>query len=46
VSREKIESDIENNKFIEHGEFKGQLYGTTAQSVKTIIDSGALCILR
>lgn len=46
VTREKIESDIENNRLIEHGEFKGQLYGTTAQSVKSIIDSGAFCILR
>lgn len=46
VSREKIEDDIIGNKFIEHGEFKGHLYGTTAQSVKSVIDSGAMCILR
>jgi MAGUK p55 subfamily member 3/7 len=46
VTREKMESDIENNKLIEHGEFRGQLYGTTAQSVKSIIESGAFCILR
>lgn len=45
VSREKMESDIECGKFIEHGEFKGHLYGTSGESVKTIINAGAVCIM-
>jgi MAGUK p55 subfamily member 3/7 len=45
VSREKMEADIANGKFIEHGEFRGQLYGTSTESVKTIINAGSVCII-
>lgn len=45
VSREKIEADIEIGKFIEHGEYKGHLYGTAAESVKSIINAGCVCVL-
>lgn len=45
VSREKIEEDIEASKFIEFGEYKGNLYGTSSESVKTLIHSGQVCIL-
>lgn len=44
VSRDKMEQDIADGKFIEHGEYKGNLYGTTAESVETIINSGE-CLL-
>lgn len=40
VNREKMEQDIADGKFIEHGEYKANLYGTTAESVETIINSG------
>lgn len=45
VSREKMEADIAAGKFIEHGEFKGHLYGTSGESVKTIISAGSVCIM-
>ncbi|XP_053693780.1 MAGUK p55 subfamily member 7 [Sabethes cyaneus] len=45
VSREKMESDVVNGKFIEHGEYKGHLYGTSAESVKTIVNAGCVCVL-
>lgn len=45
VSREKMEADIEAGKFIEHGEFRGHLYGTTVESVKIIMNAGSLCII-
>ncbi|XP_075990766.1 membrane palmitoylated protein 7-like protein metro isoform X4 [Anticarsia gemmatalis] len=45
VSREKMEQDISEGKFIEHGEYKGNLYGTTAESVETIINSGRVCVI-
>lgn len=35
-----MEQDIAEGKFIEHGEYKGNLYGTSAESVETIINSG------
>ncbi|XP_063393906.1 MAGUK p55 subfamily member 7 isoform X1 [Cydia fagiglandana] len=45
VTREAMEKDIADGKFIEHGEYKGNLYGTTAESVETIINSGRVCVL-
>lgn len=45
MAREKMEADIAAGKFIEHGEYKGHLYGTSAESVKTIINAGCVCVL-
>ncbi|XP_044014550.1 MAGUK p55 subfamily member 7 isoform X3 [Aphidius gifuensis] len=45
VTREKIDEDIEAGKFIEYGEYKGNLYGTSGESVNSLIDSGFVCIL-
>lgn len=43
VSREKMEQDISEGKFIEQGEYKGNLYGTSAESVESIVNSGINC---
>lgn len=40
MTREKMEEDISEGKFIEHGEYKGNLYGTSAESVEAIVTSG------
>ncbi|XP_049535529.1 MAGUK p55 subfamily member 7 isoform X4 [Anopheles darlingi] len=45
VTREKMEADIDAGKFIEHGEYKGHFYGTAADSVKTIVNAGCVCVL-
>lgn len=45
MSREKMEEEINEGKFIEFGEYKGNLYGTSAETVKTLINSGFFCIL-
>uniref|UniRef100_A0A182N8R9 MAGUK p55 subfamily member 7 n=1 Tax=Anopheles dirus TaxID=7168 RepID=A0A182N8R9_9DIPT len=45
VTREKMEADIAAGKFIEHGEYKGHLYGTAADSVKSIVNAGCVCVL-
>lgn len=45
VPREKMNTDIAAGKFIEHGEYKGHLYGTSAESVKSIVNSGCVCVL-
>uniref|UniRef100_A0A182JLT1 Uncharacterized protein n=1 Tax=Anopheles atroparvus TaxID=41427 RepID=A0A182JLT1_ANOAO len=45
VTRAKMEADIAVGKFIEHGEYKGHLYGTAAESVKSIINSGCVCVI-
>ncbi|XP_023029209.1 membrane palmitoylated protein 7-like protein metro isoform X2 [Leptinotarsa decemlineata] len=45
IPREQMEEDIEAGKFIEFGEYKGNLYGTSAEGVKTIVNNGNVCIL-
>lgn len=45
ITREQMENDIEAGKFIEFGEYKGNLYGTSVESVTAIISSGKVCIL-
>lgn len=40
-----MEQDIQAGKFIEHGEYKGQLYGTSAESVRSIVNAGCVCLL-
>ena len=36
---------IFNCRFIEHGEFKGNLYGTRKDSILSVIYSGKVCVL-
>nr|XP_017106265.1 MAGUK p55 subfamily member 7 isoform X3 [Drosophila bipectinata] len=45
VAREKMDADIEAGKFVEHGEYKGHLYGTSAESVKSIVNAGCVCVI-
>ncbi|KAF2883399.1 hypothetical protein ILUMI_22774 [Ignelater luminosus] len=45
VTREKMEEDVEASKFIEFGEYKGNLYGTSTESVKALVNSSYVCIL-
>lgn len=40
-----MEADIQAGKFIEHGEYKGHLYGTSAESVRSIVNAGCVCLL-
>ncbi|XP_044589048.1 MAGUK p55 subfamily member 7 isoform X4 [Cotesia glomerata] len=45
VTREQMEQDIESGKFIEYGEYKGNLYGTSGESVSSLINAGFVCLL-
>lgn len=45
VSRQVFEADIAAGKFIEHGEFEKNLYGTSIDSVRQVINSGKICLL-
>ncbi|XP_063793183.1 disks large homolog 3 isoform X4 [Pseudophryne corroboree] len=44
-SREQMEKDIQENKFIEAGQFNDNLYGTSIQSVRAVAERGKHCIL-
>ncbi|XP_054025750.1 disks large homolog 3 isoform X5 [Dryobates pubescens] len=45
ISREQMEKDIQDNKFIEAGQFNDNLYGTSIQSVRAVAERGKHCIL-
>ncbi|XP_041863448.1 disks large homolog 2 isoform X9 [Melanotaenia boesemani] len=45
VSREQMEKDIQEHKFIEAGQYNDNLYGTSVQSVKYVAERGKHCIL-
>uniref|UniRef100_A0A6Q2X2G4 Discs, large homolog 3 (Drosophila) n=1 Tax=Esox lucius TaxID=8010 RepID=A0A6Q2X2G4_ESOLU len=44
-SREQMEKDIQDNKFIEAGQFNENLYGTSILSVRAVAERGKHCIL-
>ncbi|XP_023656250.1 disks large homolog 3-like isoform X9 [Paramormyrops kingsleyae] len=45
ASREQMEKDIQDNKFIEAGQFNENLYGTSVLSVRAVAERGKHCIL-
>uniref|UniRef100_A0A672SIT5 Disks large homolog 1 n=1 Tax=Sinocyclocheilus grahami TaxID=75366 RepID=A0A672SIT5_SINGR len=45
VSREQMERDIQEHKFIEAGQYNSYLYGTSVQSVREVAEKGKHCIL-
>ncbi|XP_038571149.1 disks large homolog 1-like isoform X1 [Micropterus salmoides] len=44
-SRELMEQEIQEHKFIEAGQYNNHLYGTSIQSVKEVAEKGKHCIL-
>lgn len=45
VSRPAFETDLAAGKFIESGEYGKNLYGTSTDSVRHVINSGRICLL-
>ncbi|RXN05683.1 MAGUK p55 subfamily member 7 isoform X1 [Labeo rohita] len=45
ISKHLFEADIQNNKFIEHGEYKGNYYGTSLDSVRSVLSKNKVCLL-
>ncbi|XP_051005702.1 disks large homolog 1 isoform X11 [Acomys russatus] len=45
TSREQMEKDIQEHKFIEAGQYNSHLYGTSVQSVRAVAEKGKHCIL-
>lgn len=45
VSRTAFENDLASGKFIEFGEFEKNLYGTSTDSVREVVNSGRICLL-
>ncbi|CAL4101975.1 unnamed protein product, partial [Meganyctiphanes norvegica] len=45
TTREAMESDIRNHRYLEYGEHNGNLYGTKIESILSVIRSGRMCVL-
>uniref|UniRef100_A0A3Q1H0A6 MAGUK p55 scaffold protein 4, like n=1 Tax=Acanthochromis polyacanthus TaxID=80966 RepID=A0A3Q1H0A6_9TELE len=45
TSREVFDNMVYNNRFVEYGEYKGTLYGTSIESVRDVLDSGKICVI-
>ena len=45
VSRQAFDMDATAGKFIESGEFEKNLYGTSTDSVRQLINMGKICLL-
>ncbi|XP_045553046.1 protein PALS2 isoform X1 [Salmo salar] len=45
VSRSQMEADIKASRYLEHGEYDGNLYGTKMNSIHEVVDAGRTCIL-
>ncbi len=40
MARSQFEDYVASRRFVEHGEFDRQLYGTTLDAIRTVINSG------
>ncbi|XP_048085825.1 MAGUK p55 subfamily member 6b isoform X2 [Alosa alosa] len=45
VSRIEMEIDIRAARYLEHGEYDGNLYGTKIESIHQVVETGRTCIL-
>lgn len=45
VTREQMEHDIKDSRYLEHGEYDGNLYGTKIDSIHEVVQAGRTCIL-
>ncbi|XP_028289069.1 MAGUK p55 subfamily member 7 isoform X2 [Parambassis ranga] len=45
ISKHIFETDIHNNKFIEYGEYKGNYYGTSLDSIRSVLSKNKVCLL-
>uniref|UniRef100_A0A8C4TJ90 Protein associated with LIN7 2, MAGUK p55 family member a n=1 Tax=Erpetoichthys calabaricus TaxID=27687 RepID=A0A8C4TJ90_ERPCA len=45
VSRVEMETDIKGGRYLEHGEYESNLYGTKIDSIHEVVNAGKTCIL-
>lgn len=45
VTRSEMEIDIRAGRYLEHGEYDGNLYGTKIESIHQVVETGRTCIL-
>ncbi|XP_049449868.1 MAGUK p55 subfamily member 4-like [Epinephelus fuscoguttatus] len=45
VTKELFEYMVCNHRFVEYGEYKGHLYGTSAEAIEEVLKRGRMCII-
>ncbi|KAM4601809.1 MAGUK p55 subfamily member 4 [Polymixia lowei] len=45
TNREVFDNMMYNNRFLEYGEYKGNLYGTSIEAVREVLSSGRICVI-
>ncbi|KAI4556446.1 hypothetical protein MJT46_015069 [Ovis ammon polii x Ovis aries] len=45
VSRQTFEADLHHNKFLEHGEYKENLYGTSLEAIRVVMAKNKVCLV-
>uniref|UniRef100_A0A3B3XH04 Membrane protein, palmitoylated 7b (MAGUK p55 subfamily member 7) n=1 Tax=Poecilia mexicana TaxID=48701 RepID=A0A3B3XH04_9TELE len=45
ISKHLFEADIHNNKFVEYGEYKGNYYGTSLDTLRGVLTKKKVCLL-
>ncbi|XP_029978358.1 MAGUK p55 subfamily member 3-like isoform X2 [Sphaeramia orbicularis] len=45
VTKAAFEADIQDGKFIEYGEYKDNLYGTSLESIHRVLDQNKVCLV-
>ncbi|XP_077057324.1 MAGUK p55 subfamily member 3 isoform X4 [Siphateles boraxobius] len=45
ISKQAFEDDIQSNKFIEHGEYKNNQYGTSLESIRRVLARNKVCLV-
>ncbi|XP_062894123.1 MAGUK p55 subfamily member 3-like isoform X1 [Mobula hypostoma] len=45
VSKPSFEADIQRNRFVEHGEYKDNLYGINVDSIRTVMLKKKICLV-
>ncbi|XP_028285884.1 MAGUK p55 subfamily member 3-like [Parambassis ranga] len=45
ISKAAFEADVQNGRFIEYGEYKENLYGTSLESIHRVLDQNKVCLV-
>lgn len=45
TNKTRFEQDVMANKFVEYGDYEGNLYGTSLDSIQAVIDESKICLL-
>nr|AAD12762.1 Dlgh3 protein [Mus musculus] len=45
VSKQAFEADVHHNRFLEHGEYKENLYGTSLEAIQAVMAKNKVCLV-